>query len=81
MNPSRLPFHPAPDADRAWESEVVLRSEGAAAPLSMFGLADALLKAPVSVAQELNANRSAFTRVLALVAACMLMTGLVTASF
>lgn len=48
---------------------------------SVFGLADALLKAPASVAHELNGNRSSFARLLVLVAACMTMTGVVVASF
>jgi hypothetical protein len=47
----------------------------------VFGLADALLKAPAGVAHELNENRSSFTRLLVLVAACMMMTGIVVASF
>ena len=46
-----------------------------------LALADALLRAPANVAQELKQNRWSFVRLLALVAACMMMTGLVMASF
>jgi hypothetical protein len=48
---------------------------------STLGLADALLRAPANVVHELTENRSAYVRLLALVAACMMMTGLVMASF
>jgi len=48
---------------------------------STLGIADALLRAPANVVQELSENRAAFARLLGLVAACMMMTGLVVASF
>jgi hypothetical protein len=48
---------------------------------STLGLADALLRAPARVAAELNHSGASFGRLLAIVAACMAMTGFVVASF
>jgi hypothetical protein len=76
-----------PAAETGRSAEIVhMRGElaGDFTPLknrSVLGLAEALLKTPANVAHELKGNRSSFTRLLVLVAACMMMTGLVVASF
>lgn len=82
-------------APQTWQAAVSMHSGGKVLRISaelagdftplqnrgLFGLADALLKAPANVAHELNGNRASFTRLLVLVAGCMMMTGLVMASF
>ena len=78
-----------------WQAAVLMHSGGKVLRMSaelagdftplqnrgLFGLAEALLKAPANVAHELTGSRSTFGRLLVLVAGCMMMTGLVMASF
>jgi hypothetical protein len=82
-------------AEPAWQAVVAVHTETAVVrahselsgdftPLknkTTLGLADALLRSPANVVHELTENRAAFVRLLVLVAACMMMTGLVMASF
>ena len=82
-------------AEPAWQAVVAVHAQAAVVharselsgdftPLknkTTLGLADALLRSPANVVQELTENRSALARLLVIVAASMMMTGLVMASF
>jgi hypothetical protein len=83
-----VPITPAPwHANHREQQGVVAhrpRLAGDFKPLknaSLFGLADALLKTPANVAYQLNTSQKSVTRLLVLVVGCLLLTGLVVASF
>ena len=48
---------------------------------SLFGLADALLKAPANVVYQLNHSRASLVRFVLLVVGSLMLTGVVVASF
>jgi hypothetical protein len=48
---------------------------------TLFGLADALLKAPANVAHQLNHSRASLFRFLLLIVGCLAVSGVVVASF